>query len=103
MTIEPRDLMRYIDGKHQVLIIDYRNDQAEVIRCSSTGRLLVAQVPADAVVPGLALLSSSCNLIYQFSTLIRFLLCSLVRLSVLPTAGRSNLFWLIPKTQNFPV
>ncbi|KAM3717074.1 Ubiquitin carboxyl-terminal hydrolase [Dirofilaria immitis] len=52
LVIDPRDLMRYIACKHRVLIIDYRNDQADVIQYANAGQLLVAQVPADAIVPG---------------------------------------------------
>lgn len=53
MVIEPRDLVHYISCKHRVLIIDYRNDQTDVIQYANAGQLLIAQVPADAVVPGL--------------------------------------------------
>lgn len=53
MVIDPRDLVRFIACKHRALIIDYRNDQTDVIQYANTGQLLVAQVPADAIVPGL--------------------------------------------------
>lgn len=53
MVIDPRDLVRFIACKHRALIIDYRNDQTDVIQYPNTGQLLVAQVPADAIVPGL--------------------------------------------------
>ncbi|VDN84040.1 unnamed protein product, partial [Brugia pahangi] len=52
MVIDPRDLVRYIACKHRALIIDYRKDQTDVIQYANAGQLLVAQVPADAVVPG---------------------------------------------------
>lgn len=52
MVIDPRDLVRYVACKHRVLIIDYRNDQTDVIQYANTGQLLIAQVPADAIVPG---------------------------------------------------
>lgn len=45
--------MHYISCKHRVLIIDYRNDQTDVIQYANAGQLLIAQVPADAIVPGL--------------------------------------------------
>lgn len=54
LAIDPRDLVRYVGCKHQVLIIDYRDDQADVVQYSSSGQLLVAQVPSAAIVPGYA-------------------------------------------------
>uniref|UniRef100_A0A1I7VRX1 Ubiquitin carboxyl-terminal hydrolase n=1 Tax=Loa loa TaxID=7209 RepID=A0A1I7VRX1_LOALO len=51
LVIDPRDLVRYIACKHRVLVIDYRNDQTDVIQYANAG-LLVAQVPSDAIVPG---------------------------------------------------
>lgn len=53
MVIDPRDLVRYVSCKHRALIIDYRNDQRDVIQYANAGQLLVAQVPVDAIVPGL--------------------------------------------------
>ncbi|VDN07062.1 unnamed protein product [Thelazia callipaeda] len=52
LVIDPRDLVRYISSKHQALIIDYRSDQTDIIQYTSGNQLMVAQVPADAVVPG---------------------------------------------------
>ncbi|CAG9539455.1 unnamed protein product [Cercopithifilaria johnstoni] len=52
MVIDPRELVHYISCKHRVLIIDYRNDQTDVIQYANAGQLLIAQVPVDAVVPG---------------------------------------------------
>ncbi|KAL3985637.1 Ubiquitin carboxyl-terminal hydrolase family protein [Acanthocheilonema viteae] len=52
MVIDPRDLVHYISCKHRVLIIDYRTDQTDVIQYANAGQLLIAQVPADAIVPG---------------------------------------------------
>ncbi|VDK63719.1 unnamed protein product [Onchocerca ochengi] len=52
MVIDPRDLVRYVSCKHRALIIDYRNDQRDVIQYANAGQLLVAQVPVDAIVPG---------------------------------------------------
>ncbi|VDK74365.1 unnamed protein product [Litomosoides sigmodontis] len=52
IVIDPRDLVHYISCKHRVLIIDYRADQTNVIQYANAGQLLIAQVPADAVVPG---------------------------------------------------
>ncbi|VDO31183.1 unnamed protein product [Onchocerca flexuosa] len=52
MVIDPRDLVRYVTCKHRALIIDYRNDQRDVIQYANAEQLLVAQVPVDAIVPG---------------------------------------------------
>ncbi|VDM48728.1 unnamed protein product [Toxocara canis] len=52
LTIAPRELVRFVEGNRQVLIIDYRDDQSTVIKYENRDRMLVAHVPAEAIVPG---------------------------------------------------
>lgn len=52
LLIAPRELIRFVEEKHQVLVIDYREDQSTMLKYDKCDRILVAHVPANAIVPG---------------------------------------------------
>uniref|UniRef100_F1KUZ2 Ubiquitin carboxyl-terminal hydrolase n=1 Tax=Ascaris suum TaxID=6253 RepID=F1KUZ2_ASCSU len=52
LAIGPRELVHFVEGKRQALIIDYRDDQTTMIKYENIDRILVAHVPAEAIVPG---------------------------------------------------
>ncbi|VDK50417.1 unnamed protein product [Anisakis simplex] len=66
-TITPRQLVRFAESNHQVLIIDYRSVQDSFIKYENVDRVLLAHVPSDAVVPGLLI----CLFLFSYNTTLR--------------------------------